>query len=35
MLKKTVLAIGIFSLLSACAVTRTDLDTNPAFTPHR
>lgn len=35
MLGKLALAIGILSLGTACAVPRTSLDTNPAFTSHQ
>lgn len=35
MLGKLALAIGILSLVIACAVPRTNLDTNPAFTSHQ
>ncbi len=35
MLSKLALAIGILSLVTACAVPRANLDTNPAFTSHQ
>lgn len=35
MLRKLALAIGIVSLLSACAIPRTKLDSNPAYTSHQ
>lgn len=34
MLRKLALAIGILSIIAACAVPRTKLDTNPAYTAH-
>lgn len=35
MLRNVLAALGIVSLLSACAVPQTKLDSNAAFTPHR
>lgn len=35
MLKKLVLAVGILSLITACAVSHVKQDSNPAFTTHQ